>query len=125
MQTSDDPAAPLFPEACAIASKEGSDSRLSQQFHGLLVSAGLASARLPNHMSKGIGRAAHRELSDVSFHSLRHTATSLLKNAGVSEAVAMDIIGHDSEAMSRIYTKITEASKRKAIAKLPDLTGGN
>lgn len=122
MQAGDDPSAPLFPEACAIASKEGSDSRLSQQFHGILVSAGLASARLPNRMSKGIGRSAPRELSDISFHSLRHTATSLLKNAGVSEAVAMDIIGHDTEAMSQLYTHITEDAKRAAIAKLPDLT---
>jgi integrase len=122
MPAGDDPSAPLFSEAFAIASKEGSDSRLSQQFHGLLVSAGLASARLPNRMSKGIGRAAPRELSEISFHSLRHTATSLLKNAGVSEAVAMDIIGHDTEAMSRIYTTITETAKRKAIAKMPDVT---
>jgi hypothetical protein len=46
----------------------------------------------------------------------------LLKNAGVSEAVARDIIGHESAAISRHYTHIDEASKRKAIAKLPDVT---
>jgi hypothetical protein len=52
--------------------------------------------------------AAPRELGETSFHSLRHTTTSLLKNAGVSEAVAMDIIGHDTEAISRILTKIAD-----------------
>jgi integrase len=119
LPTGDDPSSPLFPEAFAIASKEGSDSRLSQQFHRLLVSARLASARLPNRMSKGIGRSAPRERSKISFHSLRHTATSLLKNAGVSEAVAMDIIGHDTEAMSLVYTHISIKTKRSAIAKLP------
>jgi integrase len=60
--------------------------------------------------------------SEVTFHSLRHTATSLLKNAGVSEAVARDIIGHESAAISRHYTHIDEDSKRKALSKLPDIT---
>ena len=58
--------------------------------------------------------------SEVTFQSLRHTATSLLKNAGVSEAVARDIIGHESAAISRHYTHIDEGSKRKALAKLFD-----
>ena len=51
----------------------------------------------------------------------RHTATSLLKNAGVPESVAMDIIGHDSEAISRHYTHVETAAKRKALQKLPNL----
>jgi hypothetical protein len=50
------------------------------------------------------------------------TTTSLLKNAGVSEAMARDIIGHESAAISRHYTHIDEDSKRKALAKLPDIT---
>jgi hypothetical protein len=49
----------------------------------------------------GNGRSRRRVINEVSFHSLRHTATSLLKNAGVSEAVAMDIIGHESKASRR------------------------
>lgn len=40
---------------------------------------------------------------------------------GVSEAVAMDIIGHDSEAISRHYTHIENKAKKKALAKLPRL----
>ena len=47
--------------------------------------------------------------------------TSLLKNAGVSEAVAMDIIGHDSKAISQHYTHIEQNAKRAALSKLPDL----
>jgi hypothetical protein len=45
-----------------------------------------------------------------------------LKNAGVSEAVAMDIIGHDSKLVSQNYTHIEESTKRKALSKLPDIT---
>jgi integrase len=52
---------------------------------------------------------------------LRHTATSLLKAAGVSEAVARDIIRHKSAEVSRHYTHVDEASKRTALNKLPDL----
>ncbi len=46
----------------------------------------------------------------------------LLKNAGVPEAVARDIIGHESAAISRNYTHVDDAAKRSALAKLPDVT---
>jgi integrase len=57
----------------------------------------------------------------LSFHSLRHTATSLLKNAGVSQAVAMEFIGHESEAISQHYTHIEAATMRSAAEKLPNI----
>jgi integrase len=119
MPAGDDPSTPLFPESHAIASKEGSDSRLSQQFQALLVAAGMATERTKDETGKG--RSLRRTVSEISFHSLRHTATSLLKNAGVPEAVAMDIIGHDSEAISRHYTHIETKTKRAALQKLPSI----
>jgi integrase len=61
-------------------------------------------------------------MSEISFHALRHTATSLLKNAGVSDVIARDIIGHESEAVSRTYTHIESETKRAALDKLPDVT---
>lgn len=72
--------------------------------------------------TEGKGRETARVRSEVTFHSLRHTATSLLKKAGVSEAVARDIIGHESAAISRHSTHIDEGAKRKALAKRPDVT---
>ena len=50
------PPALLFAGAFAGARQERSGRRLFQQFPGLLVSAGLASVRLPIRMSKRIGR---------------------------------------------------------------------
>ncbi len=120
LPSTDDPAAPLFPESYKIAVKKTSDSRLSQQFYDLLVDAGMMKER--THLDTGKGRGQRREMNEISFHSLRHSATSLLKNAGVSETVTMDIIGHDSKAMSQHYTHVDEAAKRAAIAKLPDIT---
>ena len=46
----------------------------------------------------------------------------MLKEAGVTDAVVMDIIGHESKAISRNYTHISESSKEEAMAKLPDIT---
>jgi integrase len=88
------------------------------------VSAGLAKPRPPERKSTGKGRDTPREHSEISFHSLRHTATSLLKAAGVSESVTRDIIGHESAEISRHYTHVDEDAKRAAIARLPDVTNG-
>lgn len=118
----DSPTQPLFPSAHKIATRKRDTSALSQAFHELLVSASLAVKRQAKHKPTGVGRGATREQSPITFHSLRHTATSLLKNAGVSEAVARDIIGHESAEVSRHYTHIDEKSKRDAMALLPDVT---
>jgi integrase len=121
LPSADTPEAPLFPSAYLVAARRRDTSALSQQFHGILVSAGLAKPRPEKWKPTGAGRNARRVQNEVTFHSLRHTATSLLKQAGVGEAVARDIIGHESAAVSRHYTSIDEHTKRAAVAKLPDL----
>jgi integrase len=115
----DKPGAPLFPRIYATAEKHKYIGNLSNQFYGILVSAGLALKK--SHKSTGKGRNAKREQNALSFHSLRHTATSLLKRAGVSDAVAMEFIGHDSKSVSRHYTHIDTATLKAAADKLPDV----
>jgi integrase len=124
LPSSDNPRAPLFPSAYPLGMRAGGSSVLSQQFHEILVTIGLSKERPPKRKGKGVGRDAPRERSEVSFHSLRHTATSLLKAAGVSESVTRDIIGHESAEISRHYTHVEESAKRDALAKLPDVTKG-
>ncbi|HEY5909182.1 MAG TPA: tyrosine-type recombinase/integrase [Verrucomicrobiae bacterium] len=111
----DDPNAPLCPGLCGKKS-----SWLSAQFYKVMENAGLASER--DHQGKGTGRDGRRDTSRISFHSLRYNTTSALKSAGVNDSVAMDIVGHETEAVSRNYTKIDDAAKRAAISKLPDIT---
>lgn len=111
----DDPDAPLCP---SLHGKKS--SWLSGQFHAVMVKAGLAEPR--NHQGRGKGRDARRDMSKVSFHSLRYSATSELKSRGVSDAVAMDIVGHETEAISRHYGRIALEAKRKAVETLPDVT---
>ena len=114
----DDPKAPLCP---SLQSK--TVSWLSNQFFEIMASAGLVQSRGDHQKKEGkAGRSARRQLSPISFHALRHTATSLLKNAGVSDVVARDIVGHESEAISRNYTHIDTETKRSALDKLPDVT---
>lgn len=115
----DDPKAPLFPRAFLAATDGTTSGRNSKQFNAILVQCGLAPAQ--THQSTGKGRSARRVQNELSFHCLRHTATSLLKNAGVSEVVARDIIGHDSAAVSANYTHVDEDTKRKAVDLLPDI----
>src|SRR4029077_9867219 len=92
---------------------------LSNQFYDILVDAGLVQSR--NHRANGRGRSSARAFNKIGFHALRHTATSLMKNAGISPAVVQDIIGHDSPAISAQYTHIDETAKRKALNTMPDV----
>lgn len=63
-----------------------------------------------------------RKPGELSFHSFRHTAISLLKNIGAPEAVAMQIAGHESASISKIYTHLDEGAERRWIEAMPDYT---
>jgi len=111
---------PVHPEACRIVTRQhGRVGTLSNAFADLLAQAGLREARTSR--STGRGRGNRRRGMDLSFHSLRHTAVSLLKDAGVADAVVMEIVGHQSAAMSHRYTHVGKESLAKAAASLPEL----
>jgi integrase len=118
LPASDNPNAYIFPTA-ASAKRTG---RLSNQFREILVSAGLLEPReyKPTEQS----RSHARETSELSFHSLRHSAVTMLKASGLSDVFAREIVGHDSAAISRQYTHLSTADLRNAMQRLPDVTGG-
>jgi integrase len=118
----DDSCQPLHPLAHRTVSKSGKVGTLSRQFSELMARAGLVGPKRHRKSFDRNGRDGRRTMSGISFHSLRHTATSLLKNAGVPSAIVQDIIGHESAAISANYTHIDEATKRTALAALPDVT---
>jgi len=111
----DDPRAPIFPNAAAVT-RSGT---LSNQFYEILSDTGLVPAR--THQKAASGRSARRAFNELGFHSLRHTATSIMKNAGISSAIVEDIVGHDSSTISAHYTHIDDDAKRHAIKAMPDL----
>lgn len=114
----DDPKLPLFPRAAAVKHT----GTLSNQFHDIMARARLVEKRKHRKQEKGKGRDSRRSFNEISFHALRHTATSMMKNAKASAAAVMDIVGHDSAAASLVYTHADEPSKREAIESLPDIT---
>ena len=109
------------PDAALCPTLHGKESsKLSAAFYDVMVKAGLAKER--GHQGTGKGRDGRREGSKISFHSLRYNCTSALKSAGVSDSIAMDIVGHETASVSQNYTKIADGAKREAINKLPDIT---
>lgn len=120
MPSSDDPRAPLHPKANGTWEREGRTGRLGNQFSELLVDAGLRKATPKKGLGKG--QKARREAQPLSFHCLRHTAISLMKDAGIPESVVMAMVGHSSKEVSAQYTHVGREALDKAAASLPKLT---
>jgi site-specific recombinase XerD len=92
-------------------------STLSLQFTNILAAVNLREAE--THQSAKKGRDTAREVATVSFHSLRHSAVSLLKAAGVPDATVMGLVGHETLAMSSHYTQVGKKSLESAVASVP------
>lgn len=59
--------------------------------------------------------------SPVSFHSLRHAAVTLRKEAGAPVVTVMEPVDHDSKQMSEHYTHVGRESMIRAAESFPDL----
>src|SRR5438874_3125007 len=116
LPASDNPNAYIFPNAAT----HKRTASLSNQFREILSDTGLVEPR--GHEATKRGRSQARETSEISFHSLRHSAVTMLKAAGVSDFMAREIVGHESAAVSRQYTHLTTDDKRAAMQRLPDVT---
>ena len=119
LPSSDDPHAPLHPRAFKVLKEQGRSGTLSNQFSDLLALAGLRQRK--NHASTGKGRHTCRLANELGFHCLRKTATTLLHEAGVPQAVVMALIGHDSAEVHDIYIAVGKEALTKAAASLPEL----
>jgi integrase len=119
LPSSDSPKTPLHPRAYELVESHGRVVSLSNQFIDLLVQAGLRTAE--THQSTGKGRSGPRDRTELSFHSLRHSAVSMLKNSGVPHSIAQALVGHESAEISQNYTHVGEAALAEAIQKFPTL----
>lgn len=111
---------PIHTRAASTLNKTCKSSTLSNQFANLLAAAGLRTK--VSHKKEKDGRTGAKTSAHLSFHSLRHTAVTLLKEAGVPHAVVQELIGHDSEQMLEHYTHVGSEALRKAASSLPDIT---
>ena len=117
LPASDNPNAYIFPNSA----KHKRTASLSNQFREILVDAGLVEPR--DYRTTTKGRASAREASEISYHSLRHSAVTMLKASGLSDVFAREIVGHESTAVSRQYTHLSTDDLRSAMQRLPDVTG--
>jgi integrase len=101
----------IFPTLAARAS-----STLSTQFVELLAQANIERGLIRERTTK-----SSRSVSALSFHSLRHSFSSILANAGVSEEQRMALTGHTTRDMHQKYTHHQLAQLRDAISVLPRL----
>ena len=89
----------VFPLAAMKYEQAGGKvSKLSLEFAGLLRRYGVLSDE------EGVElRGDRRRMSVKSFHSLRATAVTVLRLAGVPADLCRFIVGHDSEEIERVY----------------------
>lgn len=103
----DHPGAHVFP---SLGSMTG--GAISNSFRSVMVKAGLAKKRT---WRTGQTPTGQRKPSELSFHSLRYTANSFLKAAGIPDAIVMAIVGHETKAMSDHYTGFDAATLKSAM----------
>ena len=118
----DDPHAPIHPRAFEFVERDGTTSELSGQFVDLLVSVGLRKKKAHRKIH-GKGRGVGSATGGLSFHCLRHTAVTLLKEAGIPAATVMELTGHSSKEMSEHYTHVGKESLKLAAEAFPSLVG--
>ena len=75
------------------------------------VGTPLGHRALLRHLHSACKRAGIRR---VSFHTLRHSAATLLLAQGVDSRVVMEILGHSSPAMMRRYQHVVDELKHDA-----------
>ncbi len=106
--------APIHPKAYKALQRAGGRAvTLCNHFARLLANAGLRAYK-PHHIVVADGRDGKRQRNELSYHCFRHTAVTMLKEAGVPQAVVMELIGHDSIVVSQGYTHVGLALRKRA-----------
>jgi integrase len=87
---------------------------LSNWFRKIMDQAHIEHREVRKRIAKG-----GRSVSALSFHSLRHSFTSALANAGVAEELRMALTGHVTRDIHRTYTHHELEALRDAVSVLP------
>ena len=70
----------------------------------------------------GAAAGGHRRMwHSKTFHSLRATVATMLQVSGVSQGLAMELVGHESAAVHSVYIRPSQQQLREAAAVLPEL----
>lgn len=105
----------VFPLAAMKHAQAGGRSdKLSTEFTSLLRQHGIV-----KDASEEVKGDRHK-LASKSFHSLRATAVTVLRLAGVPADLCRYIVGHDSEEIERVYFRPDSAHVQEAMSKIAD-----
>jgi integrase len=128
-------AVPMHPELYAVLSETPPDKRRGPVCPELATrytekGQGPVSAIVQRHFeacgltttTERTGAGQRRAVS-AGFHSLRHSAVSLLREAGAAQSVSMALVGHNSADVHNLYTHTDEGAMRRAVASLPSVMG--
>ncbi|MBK1831330.1 tyrosine-type recombinase/integrase [Verrucomicrobiaceae bacterium R5-34] len=97
----------------------GGKHGLSREFIELMERAGVEREALPSQGLDSEEKGEGRAVTVRSFHSLRHTAASLMAKGGVAKELRMEVVGHSSEDVHAGYTHHEIEALRKAVNSLP------
>ena len=87
------------------------------QDHDLVWPSELGTPLSPRNLLRHLHRTCERAgIRRVSFHTLRHSAATIMLAQGVPERVIMDVLGHSTPAMMVRYQHVTDALRGDAAA---------
>lgn len=89
-------------------------SNPSQEFTQLVRLHGIG-------LQNGGGGGRRRTWHSKTFHCLRASVATMLQAAGVSQGLAMELVGHDSAEVHAVYIRPNAEQLRHAVAALPQL----
>jgi integrase len=115
----DAPDAPVFP--VLAKTPVNTTTGLSATFVKIMAAAGVDRGKPSRVLEEGQTAGKGRITYERGFHSLRHTFTTWLRTAGVSEEDRMALTGHSTRESHQIYSHADEGALRDAVAKLPKL----
>ena len=101
----------MFPELAGKST--GGRHGLSGRFAAIMKKAGIEAKR--TQASRG------RRLSNLSFHSLRHSFNSVMANVGISQEIRQKLTGPTSAETNKIYTHHELEPLRLAVAAIPSI----
>lgn len=101
----------VFPMSAMRHTQAGNTcGKLSIDFHSLLIEYGFI-----KDMKNVPRNGDRRKQAELSFHSLRATAVTALRLAGVPSDLCRFIVGHDSEEIERVYFRPDTAAVVEAM----------
>ena len=106
---------------CPCGKRIGSRSGLSQTFNKIMAASGVSRGKPSRSIKEGENIGKGRINYERGFHSLRHTFTTWLRSAGVSEEDRMALTGHSTRESHQTYSHTDETSLHDAISKLPKI----